>query len=347
MTARISVPVADPGPAGQPTPARLSGVLGTAPAMQEVFRTVRSVAPCKTTVLITGESGTGKELIARALHEESPRVGRPLVAINCAAIPENLLESELFGHERGAFTDAHQRKQGQFELAHGGTLFLDEVGELTPATQAKLLRVLEREEFLRVGGTQPLTVDVRIVAATNRDLESLVHAGRFRADLYYRLNVVRIDLPPLRARPEDVALLLDHFFAVKARTLQVRGKRLTAAALAVLEQYHWPGNVRELENLVERLLVLVDGEVVGVDDLPDHVRRGEPPARSAREQVLSGRRTLQQVVDEFEKDIISAALERTAWNQTRAAAVLGTTRRILRYRMHQLGITAPDPDDDG
>jgi len=328
------------------TPVRLAGVLGTAPAMQQVFRTVLSVAPCKTTVLITGESGTGKELIARALHEHGPRVSRPLVAINCAAIPETLLESELFGHERGAFTDAHQRKPGQFELAHGGTLFLDEVGELTPATQAKLLRVLEREEFLRVGGSQPISVDVRIVAATNRDLESLVHAGTFRADLYYRLNVVRIDLPPLRDRPEDVIPLLEHFFALKTRTLQVAPKRLTAAALAALERYHWPGNVRELENLVERLLVLVDGEVVGVEDLPEHVQRGEPPARSARELVLSGRRTLQQAVDEFEREIIEAALERTQWNQTRAAAVLGTTRRILRYRMHQLGIEGPDADGD-
>ncbi len=327
-------------------PVRLAGVLGAAPAMQQVFRTVLSVAPCKTTVLITGESGTGKELIARALHEHGPRASRPLVAINCAAIPETLLESELFGHERGAFTDAHQRKPGQFELAHGGTLFLDEVGELTPATQAKLLRVLEREEFLRVGGSQPISVDVRIVAATNRDLESLVQAGTFRADLYYRLNVVRIDLPPLRDRPEDVIPLLEHFFALKTRTLQVAPKRLTAAALAALERYHWPGNVRELENLVERLLVLVDGEVVGVEDLPEHVQRGEPPARSARELVLSGRRTLQQAVDEFEREIIEAALERTQWNQTRAAAVLGTTRRILRYRMHQLGIEGPDADGD-
>jgi len=324
---------------------QLAGVLGVASAMRQVFRTVCTVAPCKTTVLITGESGTGKELIAHALHELSPRASRPLVAINCAAIPENLLESELFGHERGAFTDAHQRKQGQFELAHGGTLFLDEIGELSAATQSKLLRVLEREEFLRVGGTQPICVDVRIVAASNRDLDAAVRAGAFRDDLFYRLNVVRVEVPSLRARTGDVTLLLDHFLEDKARALHMPPKRLTAAALAVLEHYQWPGNVRELENLVERLLVLVEGDVIGVDDLPDHVRRGESPPRSPRDQVLAGRRTLQQVVDEFEKEIIVGALERTQWNQTKAATVLGTTRRILRYRMHQLGIGTPEPED--
>jgi transcriptional regulator with GAF, ATPase, and Fis domain len=322
----------------------LDDVLGVSPAMEHVFRTVCQVAPCKTTVLITGESGTGKEMIARALHSRSPRKLHELVAINCAAIPETLLESELFGHERGAFTDAHQRKRGQFELADGGTLFLDEIGELSAAMQAKLLRVLEREEFLRVGGTQPIVVDVRIVAATNRDLEAAVRSGAFRADLFYRLNVVRVDLPPLRERPDDAALLLRHFLGTKARSLQMPAKNLTPAALDILERYPWPGNVRELENLVERLLVLVEGDTIGVDDLPEHVRRGEAPPRNARDQVLSGRRTLSQVVDEFERDIIVAALERTRWNQTKAATLLGTTRRILRYRMHQLGIGAPELD---
>jgi transcriptional regulator with PAS, ATPase and Fis domain len=325
---------------GEPPPHRydMPDVLGRSPAMHEVLRTVCTVARCKTTVLITGESGTGKEVIAKALHARSPRADGPLVTINCAAIPEALLESELFGHERGAFTDAHQRKRGQFELAHGGTLFLDEIGELGAAMQAKLLRVLEREEFLRVGGTSPIAVDVRIVAATNRHLEDAVRDGMFRADLYYRLNVVRVGLPPLRERGDDLLLLLEHFLRAKAHALRVPEKRMTPEALEILREYTWPGNVRELENVVERLLVLVEHDVIDVGDLPDHVRRHEILACDAKDLVLSGRRSLSQVVDEFERDIIMAALERTRFNQTKAALMLGTTRRILRYRMAQLGI---------
>jgi len=316
----------------------LTDVLGRSAAMQEVLRTVCTVARCKTTVLITGESGTGKEVIAKALHARSPRADGPLVTINCAAIPEALLESELFGHERGAFTDAHQRKRGQFELADGGTLFLDEIGELGPSMQAKLLRVLEREEFLRVGGTAPVAVDVRIVAATNRHLEQAVRDGTFRADLYYRLNVVRVGLPPLRERGDDLLLLLEHFLRAKACSLRVPPKRLTPEALDVLREYAWPGNVRELENVVERLLVLVEDDVIDVGELPDHVRRGDVLPRDAKDLVLTGRCSLSQVVDEFEREIIVAALERTRFNQTKAALLLGTTRRILRYRMAQLGI---------
>ncbi len=262
---------------------QIENIIGRSARMQAVFKTVLTVAPLKTTVLITGESGTGKELIAKAIHYQSPRARRPLVTLNCAAIPETLLESELFGHEKGSFTDAHTRKLGQFELAHEGTLFLDEIGEMGPATQAKLLRVLEHGEFLRVGGTKPICVDVRIIAATNRDL-----------------------------------------------------------ALDTLMRYHWPGNVRELENLIERLLVLCEGPTIDAEDLPDQVRRSEQDPGTIREQVLQGRKSLGDAVDEFEREIIVEALGQTDFNQTRAAELLGTTRRILKYRMDKLGIAAPD-----
>src|SRR5579885_3343667 len=238
---------------------QLENIIGRSPKMQEVFKTVLTVAPLKTTVLITGESGTGKELVAKAIHYGSQRAARPLVTINCAAIPETLLESELFGHEKGSFTDAHTKKLGQFELAHGGTLFLDEIGEMGSATQSKLLRVLEHGEFLRVGGTKPVTVDVRIIAATNRDLEAGIRNGTFRADLYYRLNVVTVHLPPLRERRDDLLLLVRHFTALEA--------------IDALLRYPWPGNVRELENLVERMLVLTDSATIGVDDLPEQIQR--------------------------------------------------------------------------
>jgi DNA-binding NtrC family response regulator len=321
---------------------QLDNIIGRSARMQEVFKTVLMVAPLKTTVLITGESGTGKELIAKAIHYQSPRARRPLVTLNCAAIPETLLESELFGHEKGSFTDAHTRKLGQFELAHEGTLFLDEIGEMGPGTQAKLLRVLEHGEFLRVGGTKPISVDVRIIAATNRDLALGIKDGTFRADLYYRLNVVTIHLPPLRERRDDLALLLRHFTQAKARDMGMPEKTFRPEAVDVLMRYPWPGNVRELENLIERLLVLSEGPSVGVEDLPESVRRSDQDPGSIKEQVLQGRKSLAEAVDDFEKEIIVDALGQTDFNQTRAAELLGTTRRILKYRMDKLGIQAPD-----
>jgi DNA-binding NtrC family response regulator len=321
---------------------QLENIIGRSARMQEVFKTVLMVAPLKTTVLVTGESGTGKELIAKAIHYQSPRARRPLVTLNCAAIPETLLESELFGHEKGSFTDAHTRKLGQFEMAHEGTLFLDEIGEMGPATQAKLLRVLEHGEFLRVGGTKPVSVDVRIIAATNRDLALGIKEGTFRPDLYYRLNVVTVHLPPLRERRDDLLLLLRHFAQTKARDMGMPERTFKPDAVDVLMRYPWPGNVRELENLIERLLVLSESSSIGADDLPDSVRRSDQDPGSIKEQVLQGRKSLAQAVDEFEKEIIIDALGQTDFNQTRAAELLGTTRRILKYRMDKLGIQGPD-----
>ncbi len=322
---------------------QLDNVVGSSPGMQAAFKTVLTVAPLKTTVLITGESGTGKELVAKAIHYGSPRARKPLVTLNCAAIPETLLESELFGHERGSFTDAHAKKLGQFELAHEGTLFLDEVGEMGAATQAKLLRVLESGEFLRVGGQRPVRVDVRIIAATNRDLAAAQRDGAFRADLYYRLNVVTVHLPPLRERHEQLAPLLRHFIRVKSAGMGVPEKTIRPDAVDALLRYGWPGNVRELENLIERVLALSEGPAVTLDDLPAPVRQndGWTPA-SVRDAVLGGRTSIGRAVDEFERDLILEALQRTDYNQTRAAELLGTTRRILKYRMDKLGIDALD-----
>ncbi|RMD85369.1 MAG: sigma-54-dependent Fis family transcriptional regulator [Candidatus Dadabacteria bacterium] len=314
-------------------------IIGESEAMQKVFRTVMAVAPLKTTVLITGESGTGKELIAKAIHYNSPRKDKPLVTLNCAAIPENLLESELFGHEKGSFTDAVDKKIGQFELAHTGTIFLDEIGEMSSALQAKLLRVLEQGEIMRVGGDRPIPVDVRVVAATNRNLQQAIQEGRFRSDLYYRLNVVSLEIPPLRERREDIPHLIRHFLDLKSKELGLPRREITPAAVDRLLQYPWPGNVRELENVIERVLVLSPGEgPIGPEHLPRDLIEGPSVAIHVREQVLSGYKSLAEAVDEFERDIISEALQRTHYNQTRAAAVLGTTRRILKYRMDKLGI---------
>jgi two-component system, NtrC family, response regulator AtoC len=321
----------------------VDNIVGQSAGMQEAFKTVLTVAPLRTTVLVTGESGTGKELIAKAIHYGSPRARKPLVTLNCAAIPEALLESELFGHEKGSFTDAHTKKLGQFELAHEGTLFLDEIGEMGASTQAKLLRVLESGEFLRVGGQRPVRVDVRIIAATNRDLSVAIRDGSFRPDLYYRLNVVSVHLPPLRERHEDLAPLIRHFVAAKSRAMGVPEKPIRPDAVDALLRYGWPGNVRELENLIERVLVLSEGPAVTIDDLPEPVRGndGWTPG-SVREAVLGGRKSLGIAVDEFERDLILEALRRTDFNQTRAAERLGTTRRILKYRMDKLGIDAPE-----
>ena len=321
---------------------QLDNIIGKSPKMQEVFRTVHTVAPLKTTVLITGESGTGKELIAKAIHYGSPRIRKPLVTLNCAAIPETLLESELFGHEKGSFTDAHQKKLGQFELAHGGSLFLDEIGEMGPSTQAKLLRVLEHGEFLRVGGQRAVTVDVRIIAATNRDLTAAIKDSSFRADLYYRLNVVSVHLPPLRERRDDLVLLIRHFVAAKCRDMNIPEKVVRPEAADALLRYPWPGNVRELENLIERILVLSEGPQITLEELPDIVKRTEASPGNLRDQVLAGRKSLGSAVDEFEREIIAEALQQTDFNQTRAAEMLGTTRRILKYRMDKLHIDAPD-----
>jgi DNA-binding NtrC family response regulator len=314
-------------------------IIGRSQRMQAVLKTVSMVAPLKTTVLITGESGTGKEVIAKAIHYNSPRGNKPLVTINCAAIPDNLLESELFGHERGAFTDAYVKKLGQFEHANRGTIFLDEVGEMNPSTQAKILRVLEEGAFIRVGGAHPISVDVRIIAATNRDLDQAIREGRFRSDLYYRLNVVSIHLPPLRERRDDLPALIKHFLASKAKETGLSPKTFANEALDLLMQYAWPGNVRELENVIERAMVLSHDTVMVPEDLPQYITTTtSAKAHPAQRSVLRGEIHLAEAVDEFEEELIRAALVQADFNQTRAAEILGTTRRILKYKMDKLGI---------
>jgi two-component system response regulator AtoC len=313
--------------------------------MQAVFKTISAVAATRSTVLVTGESGTGKELIARSLHYQSPRATKPLVTLNCAAIPDNLLESELFGHERGSFTDAVEKKIGRFEAADGGTIFLDEIGEMSPGLQAKLLRVLEEGEIQRVGAAKPQHVDVRVVAATNRNLVEAIGEGRFRKDLYYRLNVVSVELPPLRARRGDLPHLIRHLLVRKSEELGMKPKELAPALVDRLLEHRWPGNVRELENVIERLLVLSGNvAVIEADQLPGDLSAGAvlEGGGDARHAVLCGAKTLSDAVDEFERDIIGEALEQTYFNQTRAADLLGTTRRILKYRMDKLGIDCPD-----
>jgi DNA-binding NtrC family response regulator len=331
---------------------RFENIIGHGPRMQEILKTVGIVAGLKTTVLLTGESGTGKEVIAKAIHYNSPRAERPLVVINCAAIPDNLLESELFGHERGAFTDAHARKLGHFERAHRSTIFLDEIGEMNPATQAKILRVLEEETFTRVGGTEQIRVDVRVIAATNRDLDKSIRDGSFRSDLYYRLNVVAIHLPPLRERKEDLPHLIRHFLKRKATELGLPERHFDRDALDLLHSYHWPGNVRELENVIERALVLSQREQLGRDDLPGHLVDPAPSRTgTTRSHDLSvdtlAHRSLNDAVEELEHKLILDALIQAQYNQSRAAEILGTTRRILKYKMDKLGIAQEDFNEVG
>ncbi|MFO0773959.1 MAG: sigma-54 dependent transcriptional regulator [Nitrospiraceae bacterium] len=316
-------------------------LIGKSQAMQEIYGKIEQVADSRTTILVTGESGTGKELVARALHYNSGRRERPFVALNCAALPETLIESELFGHEKGSFTDATARRVGQFELAHTGTLFLDEIGDLSATTQAKLLRVLQEREFTRIGGVQPIKVDVRIVAATNKSLDEMVRRGTFREDLYYRINVVSLYLPPLRERGEDVLLLAKHFLQKRIDEEKLPVQDFTKDALEVLARHSWPGNVRELQNVVEQAMLWSQGGPIGPTHLPPSVK-GDVRAGSIREEILSGRVSLEKAVMDFERDIILDALKRTNYVQTHAATMLGISRRMLKYRMDTLGINRPD-----
>jgi two-component system NtrC family response regulator len=309
---------------------RVDGILGESGAMQEVLSLVRRVAASDATVLIQGESGTGKELIAKAIHYASRRASGPLVRVNCAALPETLLESELFGHERGAFTGAVAMRRGRFELAHGGTLFLDEIGDLPAHLQVKLLRVLQEREIERVGASHPITVDVRVLAATHRDLDTLVRRERFRDDLYYRLNVVTIALPPLRARRDDIPVMLDHFIRKFA---QANGRVIhgvTREARDALLRYDYPGNVRELENLVERAVVLTRDDIIGLGDLPLTLQAPAPEADRER--------TLPAAVEGLERRMIGEALARAEGVQTGAAEILGISERGLRYKMQKYGL---------
>jgi two-component system response regulator AtoC len=310
-------------------------ILAKSPSMQDIFRTIAKIADYKTTVLISGESGTGKELVARALHRRSVRRAGAFVAVNCGAIPENLLESELFGHKRGAFTDASSDRRGLFEEADGGTLFLDEIGELPLALQVKLLRVLQDETIRRVGDSRDLKVDVRIVAATHRDLAAEVKAGRFREDLFYRLNVLAILVPALRTRKEDVPLLVDHFVARNNARLGTTIRGVDTQARRLLMEYAWPGNVRELENTIERAMVLAEGEVLMAADLPDRVRESRDPVQL---QLASGELSIKKTARVVEETLIRRALQKTKGNRTRAAEVLELSHRALLYKIKEYNI---------
>jgi two-component system response regulator AtoC len=309
-------------------------VVGESAVMREVQDLAARVAPYPSTVLLTGESGSGKEAIARAVHAASPRRDRPFVALNCGAIPENLLESELFGHEKGAFTGADRAREGMFEEAEGGTLFLDEIGELTAPLQVKLLRVLQERVIRRVGGTGERPVDVRVLAATSRDLVEEVRGGRFRDDLFYRINVVQIHLPPLRARPEDIPLLAEHFLARHASRLGIDAAPLPRTLVPVLAAYSWPGNVRELENVMERALILSGGKL-GEEHLPAHVRTGRHPFEVRDDD---GDLSVKRRLPALEKQLISRALQRCGGNRTRAAEVLELSVRALSYKIQDYGL---------
>ena len=315
-----------------------SPLIGSSPAMLEVYKLVARVSAGKSTVLLEGESGTGKELAARAVHANSPRRDRPFVPVNCAALPETLLESELFGHERGAFTGAVASKRGLFEAADQGTLFLDEIGDIGPALQVKLLRVIQEQEVRHVGGTASVKVDVRIVAATNRDLAQMVKDGKFREDLFYRLNVVRIVMPPLRERREDIPMLAHHFLqkATVSSNQPVRG--FVPETMALLERYHWPGNVRELENVIERTVSLAPGPLIMPDDLPETVRKAEAAPAGGDESLLS--------LEEVEKRHLGKVLRETGGNKVRAARILGIDRRTLYRMAERFGMDLGEDDSE-
>ena len=334
------------------------GIIGRSEPMQQVFKLIGQLAASDATALITGESGTGKELVARAIYHHGNRHQQPFLAVNCAAIPEQLLESELFGHERGAFTGATMQRIGKFEQCHRGTLFLDEIGDMTPATQTKILRVLQSGTFERVGGNQPIQVDVRIIAATNKPLEQAVAARQFREDLFYRLNVVRIHLPPLRERREDIRLLVDYFLKKLCRQQHCTPKSITASVIKALEQYHWPGNVRELENALRRALVVAKGDAILVGDLPSEIAGpsasnaiGAPqtigPAEASTNDTATMARQLFQwarrdpklkILPAVERELVIQALKETHGNQVHAAQILGITRATLRKRIEKFGI---------
>ena len=315
-------------------------MVGQSAEMRKLATLVGQVARTTATVLITGESGTGKELLARAIHRQGPRRERPFVAVNPAAIADTLMESELFGHERGAFTGAYQRKLGRFELAQGGTLFLDEIGSLKPEMQAKLLRVLQEREMERVGGTHTVKLDVRIIAATNADLRQAVAAQTFREDLFYRLNVVRVSMPPLRARRDDIGVLTDHFIRRYRQQFAKPVTGLAPEALSALSEYSWPGNVRELQNVIERCVALSDGPLIRLSDLP--LEFMIPDARASAN--AAGALDLEEAHDHFEQQIVRRVLDRVDWNQTEAARLLGMHRNTLKVKMARWGLKRSEPE---
>jgi DNA-binding NtrC family response regulator len=312
-------------------------IIGKSQGMKEIFKLVKQIADSKATVLIMGESGTGKELISRAIHYNSNRKNYPFITINCAAIPETLIESELFGHEKGAFTNAIERKLGRFEVAHQGTLFLDEIGELSLATQSKILRFLEEKEFNRVGGSKIIKVDVRLIAATNKELIQLIKKGGFREDLYYRINVFPIVIPPLREREEDIPLLIDHFIKKFNNENNKNVKGVSKEALEMMMDYEWLGNVRELENLMERVIALTPNEYIQPEELPFSLM-SQSKINGLKESILSGKVSFLKAEEEFEREIILEALRKANYVQSHAAEILGISRRILKYKMDKLEI---------
>ncbi|HKV41782.1 MAG TPA: sigma-54 dependent transcriptional regulator [Blastocatellia bacterium] len=312
-------------------------IIGQSEEMERVKKMILKVAGSSSTVLIRGESGVGKERVARAIQKASPRSAEPFQAVNCAAINENLLESELFGHEKGSFTGAHAQKKGLFEVADRGTLFLDEIGDVSVSMQAKLLRALQEREISRVGATKPIKVDVRVIAATNRDLEVMVKDGRFREDLYYRLNIIPILIPPLRSRRDDIPGLIDFFVAKHSVGANRKIRGLTASARNLIMTYAWPGNVRQLESAIERAILLCEGDEIQVEDLPVEIRQqGEPSSNFQFKLPPEG-----IAFDEVEKSLIIQAMEQSSWNITRAAKLLGLSFRTLQYRLEKFGIKKP------
>jgi DNA-binding NtrC family response regulator len=324
---------------------KFDSIIGKSASLGRTLALVEKVADTESTVLVTGESGTGKELVARALHYNSRRANRRLVTVNCGAIPEELLESELFGHVKGAFTNALEHREGRFAVAHGGTIFLDEIGDMSPNLQVKLLRVLQERTFEPVGSSKTTKVDVRIIAATHQDLPRLIADGRFREDLYYRLNVLPIEVPPLRDRSDDLPLLIHHFLDLARKERGSRIDGVSDEAMQRLIDYHWPGNVRELENLIERLTVLVSVGEIQVEDLPPHIL-SEPLTQAWAPRVPSTGLDFNAVVGRFESELIEQALEHTHWNKNRAAGLLGLNRTTLLEKIKKRGITPPE-DDDG
>src|SRR5215831_10803160 len=317
-------------------------IISASHEMESVKRMILKVARSNSTVLIRGESGTGKELIARAIHNQSPRSSEMFQAVNCAAINENLLESELFGHEKGSFTGAHADKKGLFEVADRGTLFLDEIAELDVGMQAKLLRALQERRIRRVGGTHEIPVDVRVVAATNRDLRAMVSDGRFRDDLYYRINVLSIDVPPLRERREDIPVLIDYFLKKHTRNTSRLVRGLTAETKKLMSDYGWPGNVRQLESAIERAILLCEGDLITVEDLPLEVRQEVGPATDVAFKLPAEGINFEEV----ERNLITQAMEQTDYNITKAAKLLGLTFRTLQYRLEKFGIKKADGEKE-
>jgi two-component system response regulator HydG len=323
--------------------ARHGDLVGTSSAMQAVFQTVARVAPTDSAVLISGESGTGKELVARAIHQRSRRAAAAFIKVNSGALPETLLESELFGHEKGSFTGAIKRKLGRFELADGGTLFLDEIGDISPTMQLKLLRVLQEKEFERVGGEETIKVDVRLVSATNKDLVAEVAAGRFREDLYYRLHVVPIVIPPLRERRDDIALLASHFVSKLAPKTNPAIEGIDDEALARLLAYRWPGNVRELENAIEQALVFADGRTISVVALPPHLR-GD--TQEGKLDIPRGQMTLPEILEDLERQLIQKAYDQARGVKTETARLLGIKTSALYYKLEKYKIGVRDPSEN-